>query len=743
MHDLRSPMVLAAPESLTFMSQLFMGIIIRKIHFSGLVCLASLAVGSTCSVAVLAQSTKSPEVEEVLVTAQMRDESVQSVPIAIGAYDKKFIDQVGASSLTEMEGAIPNINFGRGDRNTRGEIAIRGVGDYSRNIGTNARVAVYIDGVLTGRSSSFDQSLLDVAHIEVLRGPQGTLAGTNALAGAINIVTQKPEDHFSAEVLTDFGNYNLQSVTGKVNLPVTDDLFASLLVGTTDQDGYIYNTTLDRDLQGINRDVAKLKFRYIGIESLLVDVGFDYLKDDDKSTNAEAFANGGSNGFTLASKPYVVAHDADEFEWRELKGTTIEVTYETPQDFQWTSITGVRANEFSELSEEDYSPLDIAVSAFDEQSDQLSQEFRVASPKGEKGDYVIGVYFLDQDISTQRSAMTGALFRPTPNATMQTPATAGVQSSSLYLHGNYYLNPQWTLTGGVRYVHERKEIDYSSIDTTGAFINVNHLIDQQTFNEPLPKVGVNFQLSPDILFYTSVARGYKSGGWNADFITTLEHFRFDPEYATNYELGAKTAFLDKQIVFNVIGFVTKFDDFQVFQFVPTQSSGTVLSLTNAGKVTSQGIELDLTALLNEYLTFSLNAAFTQAKFDEFKDGGGPGVDYDGNYLPYAPEKAYFVALDYRQPVLNQIEFYGHVDYGYTGDYFSNPNNTSANAIPNYFAANVRVGVNIDSHWDISLWAKNITDEINLRQRSVSFIGVPRGLYNPPRTYGLAINYAFE
>ncbi|HEY0891969.1 MAG TPA: TonB-dependent receptor plug domain-containing protein, partial [Cellvibrio sp.] len=283
-----------------------MGIMIKKIQPPHFFCLTSLVIGATYSSFAWSQNTKNPALEEVIVTAQMRDESAQSIPVAIGAYDKKFIDQVGASSLTEMESAIPNINFGRGDRNTRGEIAIRGVGDYSRNIGTNARVAVYIDGVLTGRSSSFDQSLLDVAHLEVLRGPQGTLAGTNALAGAINIVTQKPEDEFKADLLTNIGDYNLQSLTGKINLPLTADLFASLLVGVTQQDGYIDNITLDRDLQGIDRDVAKLKFRYLGVENLLLDIGFDYLKDDDHSTNAEALANGGFNGFTLAPEPFVV-----------------------------------------------------------------------------------------------------------------------------------------------------------------------------------------------------------------------------------------------------------------------------------------------------------------------------------------------------------------------------------------------------------------------------------------------------
>jgi iron complex outermembrane recepter protein len=713
-----------------------MKIMMRKILPGGF-WFTSVFITTTYSSIAWSQNTKNAELEELVVTAQMRDESAQTIPIAMGIYDEKFITQVGANSLTEMESAIPNINFGRGDRNTRGEIAIRGVGDYSRNIGINARVAVYIDGVLTGRSSSFDQSLLDVAHIEVLRGPQGTLAGTNALAGAINIITQKPEETFGAELLSNVGNYNLRSLTGKINLPITSDFFASLLLGATEQEGYIDNITLNRDLQGIQRDVAKLKFRYVGVENFMLDVGFDYLKDDDQSTNAEALANGDFNGFTLAPEPFVVAHDADEYEQRELKGTTIEAIYDTPQDYRWTSITGIRTAEFSELSEEDYSPLDIAYSVFDEKSDQFSQELRLASPKGDRGDYVMGVYLLDQEISTQRRAMTGALF-PVPNASVQTPATAEVQSASVFIHGNYYINSQWSLTGGIRYVCETKDIDYSSIDNIGPFVDVDHLQDKKTFNEPLPKAGVNFQLNPDVLLYTSVARGYKSGGWNADFIYTLENFQFDPEYAINYELGAKSAFFDQRLKINLAGFVTKFDDFQIFQFVQTQSSGTILLLTNAGKVTTKGIELDITSLLTEHLSVSINTAFTQARFDEFKNASG--VNYDDHYLPYAPEHTYFVAIDYSRPLFQQTEIYGHINYGYTDDYFSNANNNADNTIPDYFTANARLGININSDWDISLWVKNITDETNLRQRSISFLDVPRGLYNPPRSFGLAINY---
>jgi iron complex outermembrane recepter protein len=681
------------------------------------------------------------KIEEVIVTAQFRAENLQSVPIAIGAYDKDFISQIGAKSLTEMEYAIPAINFGAGARSTRGELAIRGIGGYSRNIGVNARVAVYVDGALTGRSSSFDQSLLDVEHIEVLRGPQGTLSGTNTLAGAINIITQKPSEEFSAKVLADLGNFNAKSLTGKINVPLTSNLYASLLANTTKRDGFIHNLKNNTYLQNEDRESANLKLRYLPIDKLTLDVGIDYLKDDTNATNALALANGPGalNGLTSAPGIREAAHDTAETELRRLKGANITAHYGVPEDYQWVSITSARNASFSEISEEDYSPLDVASSLFDETSDLVTQEIRLVSPSNENTDFVLGVYLLDQHIETERGANSGKLFA-VPNAYVKTPAEADVNSYSAYANGNLRFWNDWEITAGIRAVHETKDIVFSSIDTLGLFINATNLKEQQTFNELLPKLGINYHLNSDILIYSSISRGYTSGGWNADFLTTLENFSFNPEYAINYELGAKSTFLQDKMTLNATGFVTKIRDFQVFQFTTTSTGGTVISLTNAGQVTSKGLELDLSATLTRDLSVSINNAWTQATFDEFKNGGGLNINYDNNHLPFAPTRAHYLALDYQHDYGNQLSFYGHLDYRYTNHYFSHPDNSITNTIPDHFVTNVRLGLKISSDWDISIWAKNLTNEANLRQKSASFLRVQRGYYDPPRFYGLSVNY---
>ncbi len=696
------------------------------------------------SIVAAQETSPSIAIEEITVTAQMREENVQSVPIAIGVYKEEFIANIGAKSLTDMEYAIPNINFGNGSRDTRGEIAIRGVGAYSRNIGTDARVVVYVDGVLTGRSSTFDQSLVDVDHIEVLRGPQGTLSGANAIVGAINIITQAPSETLSATLMTDVGNFGLRSVSGKLNLPLTSDLYASLSLGKTTQDGFIQNVRLNRDLQGVDRDTAKLKFRYLGIEKLTLDIGFDYLNDDTQSTNGEALTDiGNFKGYSLAPNPREVAHNADEFSQRQLKGTTLRAHYLTEKNYEWVFISGVRHANFSELNEEDYSPLDVATSIFDEKSNQFSQEIRFISPRGENTDYVIGAYLLDQDISTQRGANLGANFPNRSNTSISTPASSELRSHSAYANGNWRFTDKWEATAGLRYIHESKMMDYSSIDTTKLFINVNHLTQEKTYNELLPKVGLSYHATPNVLIYSSISRGYRSGGWNADFLSTLENFQFNPEYAINYELGVKSSVFNNHLTFNTSAFSTKFRDFQVFQFITNSAGGTIISYTNAGKVTSQGIEVDIEAKLNTDLSLSFNSAFTQAKFDEFKNGGGLGINYDNNFLPFAPEHTHYLGVDYQNALTTQASFYAHIDYGYTGNYFSNPDNSSANAITYHKIANARFGLKLDETVDLSLWVKNLTDDTDLRQRSVSFLGVPRGYYNPPLCYGLSVKYNFD
>ncbi|MFT5082758.1 MAG: iron complex outermembrane receptor protein, partial [Lentisphaeria bacterium] len=620
---------------------------------------------------------------------------------------------------------------GRGGRNTRGEIAIRGIGDFSRNIGNDARVVVYVDGVPMVRSSTFNINLMGTEQIEVLRGPQGTLFGTNTIAGAINIRTNGPSEQLANAIHIEGGSFNHRSVSLTSSLPVSDSVQTLLQYNKTKNDGFIHNISLNKDLQGIDSEAARLKIKLRPSDKLEINTSIDWLNEYSQATNGVAIADDGAfNGFSTAPSPREVAHNAEEFEKREVLGASVEVDYTLDNYAEIISISAYRDNQFSELNEEDYSPIPAIFSIFNEKSQQVSQEFRLVSPRFESFDYVMGLFYLGQDINTDRLANLGG-------NVVTTPGNVNIDSYAIYGHGNYRFAPKLELSLGARYVIDEKTIDFNIIDGIGLFTNGN-ISESKTFKEFLPKASLNYKASDTSLLYTSVSRGYKAGGWNADFVTTLDDIDFDEETATNIEVGYKSNYLDSKLNVNLAAFLVKVKNLQVFQFVQTDDTTTLLKLTNAGEASSRGVEMELGYTLNSYMSLTFNTAYTQATFDSFKNGGGTNIDYDDNDLPYAPELKTFLAFDFEVPLTDAALFQAHLDYSYSDGYFTNPNNAENYSVGSFDTINGRVGLDLNKMWEISLWGKNLTDNTNLRYRDISFAGVPRGYYEAPRSYGLGL-----
>lgn len=675
------------------------------------------------------------DIEEVFVTAQMRDELIQSVPIALTLINSTQLESLHATSLTDIEGIIPNVNFGRGGRGTRGEIAIRGVGDFSRNIGSDARVTVYLDGVPTGRSFSFDQDLGDIKSIEILRGPQGTLFGANTISGAISITTQEADDEYSTQLFTEVGNYNRRKTKFVTNVTITEKLYTRFGYSIVDQDGFIDNQFQDKDLQGFNRKTGFFKLRYLPTDNLEVSLNLHGLDESGDKTNAVALEGAAYGAYDLAPGEREVRHDALEFEEREMYGANITTQYTTEEGYQLLHIAGYRDDKFTEANEEDYSSLFIAVSYNNERVTQTSHEIRLVSSEYDHFDYVAGLFYSDQEVTTEKGAATGPFF-PNPNTSVFTPGQVDVKSSSLYAHGNYRPTDKLTFTAGLRYIREDKDLLYTIEDTTGLFINFDGLTDSVSFSKVTPKAGVSYDITDDSMAYFSVSKGFKGGGWNADLITSLENFEFKPETAINYEIGLKNNFSFGTL--NLAAFSTKFKDFQVFQFVALPEGGTLLSLTNAGEVTTEGVEVDGQVNFTDNFSFTISAAYTQAKFDKFRNGGGDGIHFDGNDLPYSPHISYFLSLDYDREINNSTVFSSNLNYSYASEFYSNPNNFESNKIDSHYNIGGSMGLEFYGRVRLQMWAKNLTDETYLRQRTASFLGQPRGYYEPPRSYGVSI-----
>jgi iron complex outermembrane receptor protein len=366
----------------------------------------------------------------------------------------------------------------------------------------------------------------------------------------------------------------------------------------------------------------------------------------------------------------------------------------------------------------------------------MSQELRWVSPESDRGDYTFGLYYFDQtNESTSSAALLGGL------AGVSVPATVDAKSYAAYVHGTFNFSEKFQFTGGLRYTYEEKDVRFMITDTTGLFTNGSYTDDFDT-DDWSPKAGLNWFVNDDTMVYASYARGFKSGGWNVDFISSFEQLAFDDESVDSVEIGLKTTLWDGRARINLAYYDANYDDFQVRQFVETSAGGTIATLTNAGKVSASGFETDIQILLTDYITFWATYGYTDSKFDSFKNGGGPGVNYDGNRLADAPKTTYSLAVEGRIP-LSSGDIVLQADYNYRDEFYTNPDNAAVNTVKSYDLANARIGYEPNSgRWSVYAWAKNLLDSDDIIYNNRSFLGIPRGTYMEPRMTGVTVRYNF-
>ena len=679
-------------------------------------------------------SAQQPMLEEVVVTAQKRAESLQDVPIAITAFGAEDIQRLNSANLSDLQYSTPNLTISPQNRSNL-RLGLRGVSDSSRNPGYDNRVSVYVDGIFVGRSAASNQATLDLERIEVLRGPQGTLFGKNTVAGAISLTTSKPENEFGGFVRAEVGNYGRQAITAKIEGGLgSEQLSGKLLINDTQRDGHVDNLFDGTELNGLDDRSIRAQLRWQG-ESTEINLAYDQDERKAQFHGREAVND------RAAPPIYQVSFNAGSLQDQETRGISLIIDHELSSGMTLSSLTAYRETEFQNSADEDYSPLDISSSALNEDSDHWTQEFRLLSAENESYDWVVGAFFLDQTNESTSVAYGGALF-PNPNTSVSVPATVDVTAWALYAHGNYRFSPQWELTAGIRYTSEDKDVAFESIDTTGLFTSGSY-DDSLSATDLSPMVGLNWFASDDVMFYAKYARGFKSGGWNVDFVRTFEQLAFDDEQVDSYELGMKSDFWDGRGRLNVTAYLSDYTDFQVFQFVPLSNGGTVLTLTNAGEVTAQGFEVDLNIAATNWLTLWATYGYTDATFDRFEDAGGPGVDYDGNVLPDAPENAWSLGMEVNTPIGDNLEFIGSLDYAWRDDFYTNGNNSAATFVEAYDIVNGRMGVRTtDGTWEAFVWGRNLADSNDAIYASRAFLGINRQTYLDPRMYGVNVTYNF-
>ena len=708
-----------------------------------------------------------PVMEEVIVTAQKREQSLQVVPISAQVFTEIDIRELGATVISDLEASAPSLQTGGALGSSNQQMGLRGIVDYSRNTGIDARMGIYIDGVYQGRSYSSDQPLLGLERVEILRGPQGTLFGKNTVSGAIHLVTRTPTERFESLVEAEVGNFDYRKAAAYVSGALGNSVFGSLSFSYDRSDGYYENITLDQETGRYDRWSVRGKLRFVPGDGLEITLAGDAAQAE---SHSPLYVNAALPAFQTQQN--VEASDEVDFQ-----GVALTVNYGWDSDYALTSLTAYRESDFALRYDDDLSPFDIQVSHFDEDSAQFSQELRLVSPRKERLDWVAGLYYFDSDLSTARSACFGedlynqlipdlAPFASALQGCTAVPNTVDIGSRAAYAHGNYRINGRWELTGGLRYTRETKRIDWRQqnfpadpataalleaatgrplTQAPGALfgaIDYDPLLDRRSESDVSPTIGLNAFFGEDSMLFGRYARGFKSGGYNADFMTSgLDFFEYENENVDSWELGIKSTLAGGRLRVNATAFIMAFDDFQVFQFLTSATGSTTLQLTNAGEATTQGVELETTWLPTDRLEIVFNATALDAGYDRFENPDPNEPDFTGNALPYAPDWKTYLSVQYRLPLGEHGDLGLFGDYSRVDDQYSDPSNAPEFLIESYSLINGRLTwTPPDRRWELALWVRNLADEEYRRVNNLSFLGVARTLWGAPRTYGASLTF---
>ncbi len=759
--------------------------------------LTALMLGTALSLPLQAQAQNADD--EIIITATKRAEKLSEVPIAVSVIGGNEIDQTSIRELSQIDEYVPNLQISNGT-DFRSVITIRGVGSSSRNIGFDSRVGVYVDGVYMGQSPAANQELLDLERVEVLRGPQGMLFGKNTVAGAISLVTKKPSNEFYGQLSADIGNYNYRELKAMVNVPLGENVAAKFSVAKTDRDGYIDNITTGSDLA--NRDVLayRAQLRLTPSDKFEINLAYDGLRSKNDALLGEPLSDFlGIFPIAIAPEPRQVAFNIDPKDERDIQGGLIDMQYEMDNGFTIKSITGYRDTDGFTINATDYSPTDIFHIEYTDIFKQYTQELQFISPGGERFTYMAGIYYYKQDATTNRDAILGfdfyegfvapfiaPLFGFDPNTI--TPAqlafVAGavgfgpegssvlnrgqVQTKSIagYINGSYDFTDRLTLGFGGRYSVEDKDANWLldgrnsgvfAIGSTGTDpLNPSPLINSRTDKFFSPAVSLSYELSDTTNVYGKYSSGYKSGGFNLDYINANElaansGLEFDKETVDSYELGLKGDFLDGRLNLNIAAFLADYDNYQVNQFVDLGGGSTSIRITNAASVRTKGLEAEFRFNATDNLDFQGSFGLLSAEFQSFPGGGTAGADASGNRLPNAPEFTASLASIYQRdlPALNSTLML-RADVTHTGGFFTTVNEEKTTQlqagatvpfgyIDDLTLLNGRIGLLPNNEkFEIYLWGRNLADEDGVDDTFRDFFGTIT--YKPAigRTYGLGV-----
>jgi iron complex outermembrane receptor protein len=661
-------------------------------------------------------ATAESQLDEVVVSAQKRDEQVQRIPASISTLSAKQVDDYKIWNTEELTALIPNL-YSANSGDNRNVTSIRGIATTSYD----PAVATYIDGVNQFGLDTYIAQLFDVDRIEVLRGPQGTLYGRNATGGVINIITKQPTNETSGFAGADFGNHGLQRYSLGLKTPlIKDKLFLGVAGLFSNFGGFYTNSFNNTNFDKQHYFLGNYYLKYLATPKLSFTLN---VKNDINRNNGP---------FTLISSaaqaiktPFVVNQNATTTMVDNIFNASLSANY-TGSDFNFTSQTSYQENYryYTSPIDGDFSSID-GVSLINNYGNNWNtvktgiQEFRFSSPALSSSpiQWTGGAYGFYNNSPTKQGTHFGKdaalLGSPIANFTSININTSTNYGLAFFGQATYVITPQVDLTAGIRYDYEhKKELVNGAFQPDGSSPVTTRSDTSSTasFKAFTPKLSVAWHLSDDNNLYASYSRGFRAGGISqlGSDPSQPPLYAYKPEYSNNYEAGTKNIFWDNRIRLNIAAFYTLVTDAQV----PTLVLPDAITITkNAGRLNSSGAEMEFASTPLKGLEFDYNWGYTHARYSSLNipDGNGGVLNLKGNHQIFTPDVTSMLALQYTYDLdgSQKTKLIIHGDWRCIGDqYFDLANQ---NEQKSYSLFNARAGVST-KHFDIFIWANNIANK---------------------------------
>lgn len=715
-----------------------------------------------------------PALEEVTVTAQKREQSLQEVPVAVTAIGEDALLQNGVSDITDIQKLSPNttLQVSRGT-NTTLTAFIRGIGQQDPLWGFEPGVGIYVDDVYIARPQGAVLDILDVERVEVLRGPQGTLYGKNTIGGAVKYVTKKMSGDYRVSVSGSLGSYNQRDLKVAADTEIADGVYLGGAVASFQRDGYGENVITGEEQY--NKDIlsGRVALEFNPSSDLWIRLAADKTQDDSAPKHGYREETG-PNGEPVLDSVYDTEAGMLYDNSVETSGASLTFEWQLSDSVMVKSITAQREGTTETSIDFDSRPAaDFDVPAYYE-DDQFSQEFQL-NWEGDTATLVSGLYYYTGTAAGAFNAVLGFLnLNPDPanpifpvGLTQLVGGSVDTDSLSAYAHYNWNFAADWNLSLGGRYTRDEKTADVLQLVYAGLYspdfqneyypqaddsillgTNTDYS-NSDTWSEFTPHIGLDYQFNEDIMAYATFSTGFKSGGFDMrgnakELPSTVDGF--DPETVKSYELGAKADLFDHRLRLNGALFYADYTDMQVTSQSGNPTGGFTSAILNAGKAKIKGLEMEASLAVTENLLANLTLGLADAEFVEFIN---KGVDIsDQRDMQNTPDTTAMFQLNYSLPMQSGAELVLNPSVSYRADtqIFEAPNprlDQEAYALVDMSATYYSA----DGGWNLSLVGKNLTDK-EYRIAGYAYTdafkrpGLDTGFYGAPRTIALTGSYNF-